>query len=69
MISLTRINGEIFILNDDLIETISSTHDTVITLTKGNKFIVTESPDEIVKKVIEFRRSVFLNIRIENSDK
>ncbi|MBC8277751.1 MAG: flagellar FlbD family protein [FCB group bacterium] len=69
MISLTKINGEEFFLNDDLIETVSNTHDTVITLTNGNKLIVTESGEDIIEKVIAFRSSVFQNIRFIDNDK
>ena len=46
------------ILNSDLIEHIEVTPDTVITLTTGQRFLVLESADEVVEKVISFRRSI-----------
>jgi flagellar protein FlbD len=58
MIRLTRINQVPLILNSDLIEHVEATPDTVIALTNGQKLMVTESTDEIVQKVIEFRRSI-----------
>ena len=58
MISLTRINHEPLVLNSDLIETIETTPDTVLTLTTSQKLVVLESAGEIVKRVIEFRRRI-----------
>ena len=58
MISLTRINGNGFVLNSDLIEHIEMTPDSVITLTNGQKFVVREPADEVVRRVIRFRRAV-----------
>ncbi len=46
------------VLNSDLIEHIESTPDTVIALTNGQKFVVLESADEVIEKVIEFRRLI-----------
>jgi flagellar protein FlbD len=56
MIQVTRLNQQQLVLNSDLIEHIESTPDTVVTLTTGSKFMVRESPQEIVRLVAEFRR-------------
>ena len=58
MIRLTRINKIPLVLNSDLIEHIEITPDTVIALTTGQKLVVLESADEVVQKVIEFRRAI-----------
>jgi flagellar protein FlbD len=58
MIRLTRIKGDPLVLNSDLIEHIEMTPDTVITLTTGQKFMVLEPSEEIIARVIEFRRAV-----------
>jgi len=58
MIHLTRINHVSLVLNSDLIEHIEATPDTVITLTNAQKFMVLESPDEIIARVVDFRRSI-----------
>lgn len=58
MIFLTKLNGEEFALNSDLIETIIEKPDTTIQLTNTRYLIVKESMDEVVKKVVEFRRSI-----------
>ena len=58
MINLTRINHQPLVLNSDLIEHIERTPDTVVSLTNGLKLLVLESPDEIVEKIVEFRRAI-----------
>lgn len=60
MIELTRLNGTTFVINSDLIETIEETPDTVIILTVGTKYVVQESKEEIVDRVVEFRRRITL---------
>ena len=60
MIKLTRFKTKDheFVLNAELIETVEETPDTVITLTNGNKVLVEEGMDEIIRLVIEYRRSL-----------
>ncbi len=59
MILLTRLNHGPFMINSDLIEHLEITPDTVITLTTGQKFMVLETAEEVVQRVIEFRRAVY----------
>lgn len=59
MIEVTRLNKKAFILNCDWIETVEETPDTVITLTNGKKYVVAETVDEIIAKVIEYKQKVF----------
>jgi flagellar protein FlbD len=58
MIKLTRLNRVPLIVNADLIEHVEVTPDTVVALTNGQKFLVLESAEEVVDKVIEFRRAI-----------
>ncbi len=58
MIHLTRINHVPLVLNPDVIEHIEMTPDTVISLTTGQKLVVLETCDEIIHRVIEFRREI-----------
>jgi len=58
MIRLTRINRVPLIVNADLIEHVEVTPDTVITLTTGQKLVVLESAEQVIEKVIEFRRAI-----------
>lgn len=59
MIRLTKLNRSSFILNSDLIEIMESTPDTIITLNNGKKYVVTESIEEVVEKVIQYKSKVF----------
>jgi flagellar protein FlbD len=58
MIRLTRLNRVPLVLNSDLIEHIDVTPDTVITLTTGQILRVRESADEVVRRIVEFRRLI-----------
>jgi flagellar protein FlbD len=59
VIQVTRLNHLPLILNSDLIEHIEATPDTVVSLTTGQKIVVLESAEEIVARVIAFRRAIF----------
>jgi len=56
MIALTRLNQQSFVLNADLIKFVESTPDTMITLTTGERMIVKESSEEVVRKVVDYGR-------------
>jgi flagellar protein FlbD len=58
MIQLTRLNHVPLVLNSDLIEHMEVTPDTVVTLTTGQKFVVLESAEEVLDRIIQFRRSI-----------
>lgn len=68
MIVVTRLNGPQFAVNPDLLQRIEATPDTVLTLIDGTKYVIEESPDEVVRKVQEHRAEVIalaLNPRVE----
>ncbi len=63
MIKLTKFNSDTnkkgeFVLNAEIIETIEQTPDTVITLVNGKKLIVDESMEEVVRRVMTYRRAL-----------
>jgi len=58
MIRLTRLNNSEMLLNPDLIEHVELNTDTVITLTSGISFVVKENAEEIVQRIIEFKRNL-----------
>ena len=66
MIKVTKINGQEFYINSDLIEFIESTPDTIISLTTGKKIIVRETTVEVIEKIIEFKSKVLKNWEILN---
>jgi flagellar protein FlbD len=65
MIRLTRLDGHELVVNADLVEYLEATPDTIITLSTGRKFVVKEPVDEVIKKVIEFRRRILPIVRPE----
>jgi flagellar protein FlbD len=58
MIELHRLQNQTIFVNPDLIEFIESTPDTMISLTTGKKLMVRESVDELIQRVIDFKRRV-----------
>ena len=59
MIRLTKLNKTPFVLNSDLIEIMESTPDTVITLNNGKKYVVAETIEEVVAKVVQYKSNIF----------
>jgi len=64
MIAVQRINGQEFILNADLIETIESTPDTMIKLYNGKTFIVKNGIGDVVKKSVKYRQLCNSTLRV-----
>jgi flagellar protein FlbD len=58
MISLRRLNGQAIMVNADLIESLESTPDTIVTLTSGNKLIVRDRLEEIQEKIVAYKRRI-----------
>ncbi|QDS95858.1 Flagellar protein (FlbD) [Roseimaritima multifibrata] len=56
MIKLSRLDGEPFILNADLIRYVESRPDTFITLTTGERLVVAESMDEVVDRSVRYQQ-------------
>jgi flagellar protein FlbD len=56
MIELHRLNGELFLLNSDMIETIDITPDTVVRLVNGHRYVVKEHYRDVRNAVVQFRR-------------
>ncbi len=59
MIQVTRLNNTRFVINADLIEMIEATPDTTITLTTGKRFVVKEPLEEVIRRIINYKRSVY----------
>ena len=57
MIKLTRLDGEPFVLNAELIRYVESKPDTFITLTSGDRIIVREDVDEVMDRTVKYQQS------------
>jgi flagellar protein FlbD len=58
MIKVTKLNGKPIVVNAELIRYIEETPDTLITLIGGDRLIVKEPMEEVVRRAIEYARSV-----------
>lgn len=58
MITVTRLSGQKFVVNAELIRTVESTPDTMIRLINGDTFVVKESMETVVELAIEYGRSL-----------
>lgn len=56
MIQVTRLNGQPFVINAELIKMIESTPDTLIKLTTGDTYMVQEAPDVIIDRAVEYNQ-------------
>jgi len=61
MIEVTKLNGLKTLINPDLIETVESNPDTVISFTTGRKIIVKESRQEVNNLVKSYRKELLVN--------
>jgi len=60
MITVTKLNDQQIIVNADLIEFIEPTPDTMISTTTGKKIFVKESVDEIIQRVVLYKKKFSL---------
>jgi flagellar protein FlbD len=60
MIQLTHLGGEPFLLNAELIQYVESRPDTFITLTTGERLIVGEAMDEVLRRVMIYQQAKHL---------
>jgi flagellar protein FlbD len=58
VIRLTRLNGQVITINAELIETVEACPNTVVSLSTSNRYLVVETVDEVVEKVVEYRKRV-----------
>jgi flagellar protein FlbD len=58
VIRVTRLNGEQFALNPDLIERVEAHPDTVAFLLDGTKYVVKESVDDVLQEIREYRAGI-----------
>lgn len=58
MVKLSRINGSEVTVNAELIETVEATPDTIVSLTTGKKLMVVESVDQVIEKIMAYRRAL-----------
>jgi len=60
VIKLTRLDGEVFVLNAELIRYVEGQADTFVTLTTGERLVVRERLDEVMQRAVSYQQSKFL---------
>lgn len=58
MITLTRLDKRVVVVNAELIKMIEATPDTIISLINGDTLIVRESVDEVVRRAVDYARQI-----------
>jgi len=58
MIPVTRLDGAHIVLNEEQIESIEQTPDTLVSLLNGHKLLVRDAPDDIVRRMIAYRQTI-----------
>lgn len=59
MILIKKLNQQAIVVNCELIQTIEFSPHAIISLTSGEKIIAAEGPDEIIRKVIDYKRAIY----------
>jgi flagellar protein FlbD len=60
VILVHRLQGEPLFVNADLIETVETAPDTIVTLIDGRKVLVAEPPDEVVARIQQYRAAILV---------
>jgi len=68
MIKLTRLNNQPLVVNCDLIKSVENAPDTVLSLVTGEKIIVRETTEQVLERVVAFRRAVLAGLTPPGTD-
>jgi len=66
MIRLHKLNGAEIVVNAELIESVEASPDTVLSLATGNRYLVKDSVQEVVDKVVEYKKKVYADRKCIN---
>ncbi len=66
MISVHKLNGQEVFINAELIECLEKGQETIVCLATGNRFLVKENVEEVVQKVIDYRKKVNSDSKVAN---
>jgi flagellar protein FlbD len=58
MIQLTRLNGQPFVVNAEKIRYVESTPDTIVCCENGEKMMVKEPLQEVIRRAIDYARII-----------
>ena len=58
MIDVMRLDGKKYWVNPHMIESMETTPDLTLTMLSGRKIIVKNSPEEVIEKIVTYRRQI-----------
>ncbi len=58
MIEVTRLNGKKYWINPHQVESMEENPDLTITLLSGKKVVVHETPEEIIERIVSYRKKI-----------
>lgn len=61
MVEVTRLDGKRYWLNPHQIEYMEQTPDLTLTMLSGKKIVVRESPEEVIDRIVAYRRRIGIN--------
>ena len=61
MIEVERLNGTKYFINPHMIESMERLPDLTITMLSGKKVIVRNSPEDIINKIVDYRKRIGIN--------
>ncbi len=61
MVEVTRLDGKRYWLNPHQIEYMEQTPDLTLTMLSGKKVVVRESPEEVIDRIVAYRRRIGIN--------
>ena len=59
MIRLSKLNGNRFVINCELIKFIEATPDTIITMINDEKHMVKEAVDDVIRLTMDYRKRLY----------
>lgn len=65
MIQLTRLNGNVIVVNSELIKFVEAAPDTMLTLVNGEKLIIREGLDDVMDRVLQYRARLLAHVALQ----
>ncbi len=65
MIKVTRLDGKLFYLNPHMIESMETAPDLTLVMLSGRRIVLKNSPEEVIEKIIEYRKKIGINVQEE----
>ncbi len=68
MVLVHRLDGAPIYLNAELVELVEGTPDTVIVLVNGHRYVVKEPVEEVIARILSYRRFLIAGIPLEQPE-